>query len=629
MPSTFLGLNISYTGLVASNSGLNTTANNISNIETKGFSRQQVNQVASDAIRTFTSYGCVGAGVDTLSAERIRDIYYDEKYWNNNSKLGEFGKKQYYAALVENYLQDTKGSNAVQGFTTIFDNYSKALEDLSTHTGDSNYALTFIGQAGNLCEYFNLLYGNFQQMQTDVNDEIKIQVDQINGIASQITSLNKQINTIEIDGNSIANELRDKRDLLIDELSEIVDVRVEETEILAEATGQPTGAKEYTVKIAGGQTLVDGYNYRVLKCIPRETYQTVNQNDVEGLYDIVWTDTNEELGVYAKSTQGALKGLYEMRDGNNDEGFHGKVAGVDAGEQSVRIKVTDDYLTDMSKSTLPLANGCITIGGEKYIYESWSFEATDDGEYFYTFKLSQDDRLNPERITTAKASQEARVGEQVNYQGLAYYMEQMNEWVRDYASAFNKIYGQEGAMDFYEKESCENEIFFTGDDTITGEQFDLSGVILKPRDNVNSMEIGYYYITAGNFNVRRALEKDPKEMVTHTVQTDGISKYDVINELKQMAKDPTQMQFRGCKAADFLICVMGDAALNAQSANNFQGIYEDISNTIENNRISISGVDADEEAANMITYQNAFKLSSKMIQVLSEVYDKLIQQTGV
>ena len=73
MPSTFAGLNIAYTGLVASNSSLNTTANNIANIETKGYSRQQVNQTAATAMRAFQGYGCIGAGVDTLGAERIRD----------------------------------------------------------------------------------------------------------------------------------------------------------------------------------------------------------------------------------------------------------------------------------------------------------------------------------------------------------------------------------------------------------------------------------------------------------------------------------------------------------------------------------------------------------------------------
>ena len=135
MPSTFLGLNTSYRGLVASNSGLNTTANNISNIETAGYSRQKVNQVASSAIRTYTSYGCVGTGVDTLAAERVRDVF---------SKLGEYDKKQYYAAIVESYLNDTKGTNAVKGFTSIFDEYEAAMESLGTNTGDSSYALDFI-----------------------------------------------------------------------------------------------------------------------------------------------------------------------------------------------------------------------------------------------------------------------------------------------------------------------------------------------------------------------------------------------------------------------------------------------------------------------------------------------------
>ena len=145
MPSTFLGLNTSYTGLVASNAALNTTSNNIANIETEGYSRQVVNQGAADAIRTYSSYGCVGTGVDIYGAERVRDIYYDVKYWNNNSKLGEFDKKQYYAAVIETYLDNTE---TTKGFTSIFDEMDAALQSLKTNTGDSTYALDFIGKAG-------------------------------------------------------------------------------------------------------------------------------------------------------------------------------------------------------------------------------------------------------------------------------------------------------------------------------------------------------------------------------------------------------------------------------------------------------------------------------------------------
>lgn len=629
MPSTFLGLNTSYRGLVASNSGLNTTANNISNIETSGYSRQKVNQVASSAIRTYTTYGCVGTGVDTLAAERVRDVFYDIKYWNNNSKLGEYDKKQYYAAIVESYLNDTKGTNAVKGFTSIFDEYEAAMESLGTNTGDSSYALDFIGKAGNLCEYFNLLYNNFKSMQTDVNDEIKIKVDEINGIAQEIATLNKEINTIEMDGVSVANELRDKRDLLVDELSAIVDVSVEEKDIVDARTGEASGVTSFSVKIAGGQTLVDCYDYRELQCVPRDTYQQVNANDAEGLYDVRWTDTGDDLGVHAKSTQGELKGLFEMRDGNNGEAFNGRVSKVDPDNQTVSVKVTDSYLLDMCKSTLPLTNGKITLSGKEYYYKEWSFQLSEDGKSAtYTFQLDEEKNTlnNAEPISTSLTYEKAKIGEQVNYQGIPYYMEQMNEWVRNYAESFNKLYGVKGATD-YRGDDHTGAIFYTGTNTVNGEQYKMK--VGSDTKSYSSSDDGYFKLNAGNFNVEKSIENDANSMATHTVETGGISKYDIIAELKDLSTNTDKMTFRGCKAEDFLICLMGDAALNAESANSFQSIYSNIEQTIASNRISISGVDADEEAASMINYQNAYNLSSKMISVLCEVYDKLIQETGV
>lgn len=70
-------------------------------------------------------------------------------------------------------------------------------------------------------------------------------------------------------------------------------------------------------------------------------------------------------------------------------------------------------------------------------------------------------------------------------------------------------------------------------------------------------------------------------------------------------------------------------ALNAGNAKNFYDTYYGIAVTIENQRASISSVDEDEEAMNMIKYENAYTLSSKMIQTLTEIYDRLILQTGV
>ncbi len=625
MPSTFTGLNISYTGLTASNAALNTTANNIANIETDGYSRQIVNQSAATAMRAFASYGCIGAGVDTLGAERVRDIYYDEKYWNNNSKLGEYDKKQYYCLIIDNYLNDQRGTNEVKGFTTIFSEYQAAMESLSTHTGETNYALDFIGKAGNLCEYFNILYNNFQKMQSDVNDEISIKVDEINNVAKEIASLNKQINMIEVNGTTVANELRDKRDLLMDQLSAVVDVQFEEKPMLDDH-GRETNMKQYTVTIAGGKTLVDGYDYRQLECVSRKPWQKVNQNDVDGLYDVVWKDTREDLGLTAKNIRGELKGLFEMRDGNNNEAFHGTVSDVDRLNNTVKIKVTDSYLKDISKSTLPLTDGCITLGGDKYYYDSFEFEIDDQGEAYYTFKMSDDITRNPSKVPTAKTGMSAKVGEQVDYQGIPYYLEQMNEWVRDYSYNFNKIYGVENATD-YNGDTHEGAIFFTGDNAVKGGQFTLD-VDLRAK-KYSSTDNGYHLLTAGNFNVEKSIQNDASTLATHTGESEGPSKYDIINNLKELAKNKDMMSFRGCDAQSFLICLMGDSGLNARSAGDFVEIYENIQESIEGNRISVSGVDSDEEAANMVKFQNAYNLASKMISVMNSCYDRLINETGV
>ncbi|MDE6363684.1 MAG: flagellar hook-associated protein FlgK [Lachnospiraceae bacterium] len=628
MASTFMGLNISYSGLVASNAALNTTANNIANVETVGYSRQIINQTASDAMRAFASYGCIGAGVDTLGAERVRDIYYDEKYWNNNSKLGEFDKKSYYCAVIENYLRDERGTNEIKGFSTIFSEMHTALDSLSNHADEADYALQFIGKAGNLCEYFNILYNNFQKMQTDVNDEIAIKVDEINSVAQQIALLNKQINMVEANGATVANDLRDKRDLLVDQLSAVVDVKCEERPITSR-DGSEANINEYTVTIAGGQTLVSGNDYRQLDCVPRASWQKANQNDVDGLYDVCWKDTGMELGIGAQNVRGELKGLYEMRDGNNDEAFHGTIQSVDGINRTVTVKATADYLADISKSTLPLTDGQITLSGERFYYDSFTMEVDEEtGAAYYTFKISEETSKNPKMVPSSYAGKSAKIGEQVDYQGIPYYLEQMNEWVREYAYHFNEIYGVENATDL-NGNTHEGDIFFTGDNAVTGGQFSLRGASVNDKSFDSSKNTGYYVLTAGNFNVEKSIQNDATTMATHTGVVDGVAKYDILDNLKDLSTNKDRMAFRGCSAQSFLICLMGDSGLNANSANSFQEIYADIEESIANSRFSVSGVDSDEEAANMVKFQNAYNLASKMISVLNDCYDRLITQTGV
>lgn len=639
MPSQFFGLNIAYTGLLASNAAMNTTSNNIANVQTEGYSRQQVTQQAANALRVFQTYGCAGAGVETLAIERVRDEFYDGRFWDNNAQLGEYDMKQYYMQQLETYFDDDGKST---GFKTIFDQLmitgmQALLKDPNSATAKSQ----FVGYAGALTEYFNGMAGNLEKVQKDINQEIKLKVDQINSLAGEIASLNKQINTIELAGTK-ANELRDRRTLLIDELSKIVDVEVKETPIIdANNENRETGANRYMVKIAGGQMLVDGSDYNGLECVARTSYEKVNQTDIDGLYEVYWAD-GQKFNLYNASMGGDLAGLIQMRDGNNGENFTGQVTATGTTttadgktHDTVTVKVTKAYLQDLNKCNLSDQGGILDLGNQEFYYDSWEYtceyDANGNATYSYTFTLS-DSEKNLRGITNDRVGKKAEIGTDLSYQGIPYYMNQMNEWIRTFSQKFNDILtsGYSGSGDPGVK-------MFTGNKATSSEQFLLDDAAKRydKQEKKNSKvtvkvnDDSYYRLTAKNFDILDAMEQDPSLMANRKNASDGVEQNDLLNDLKNLATDKSKMSFRGCNASEFLQCILSDVALNASRANTFYASFKDISNTIDNQRISISGVDEDEEAVNLVKYQNGYNLASKMIQTLTEIYDRLILETGV
>lgn len=639
MSSTFLGLNTAYTGLQAANSALNTTANNIANVETQGYSRQTVTTKAADAIRSFTTYGCVGAGVETIAIERVRDNFYDTKFWDNSSKLGEYEVKDYYMKSIENYYLD---DDTINGFNTIFDNFYKTIQELAKNPHDDSTKMQMIGYAGNLSTYFNEMNTNLEKLQNDVNQEVKVNVDRINSISQEIASLNKQINVIEMNTGAMANELRDQRDLLIDELSKIVAVDIKEQPIIdTNDESRDTGGTRYIVSICG-QNIVDGNDYKTLTCIPKDVDEKTNLSDIDGLYEIYfegesdWTSRDyrakgEALNVASKTTGGKLSGLIQMRDGNNGENFAGKVSYVDEEAQRVTVDVKADYLMDLNKVNLPVGGGIIMIANTNYYYDSWTYEydkSTDT--YSYTFDLNREKNGKATITKAAEAqSKEAEVGNGIAYQGIPYYQSQMNEWVRMYASAFNNIL-LKGVRD----NGDPGQNMFTAQNKITGKEFtfdvSFSGDKGSVFSNPNTPEgNSYYQMTAGNFIVADEFTKEPSLLVTRSEQYSGVEDNDIVEELINLRTDKSVMSYRSCSADQFLVCIMSDVSLNAQRANDFENNYKMLGVAIDNQRLAISGVDNDEEAVNLTKFKQQFNLASKMIQVLSEVYDRLINQTGV
>lgn len=127
MASTFFGLHIGSSALSSFQVATNTTANNIANVKTTGYTRQEATLQAKDAINVTARYGSVGTGVTVTSIKQQRDLYYDNKYWENNSCYGRYEQKLYYMEQIQNYFKDNGSS--VKGFSSVF---SQMFSDLDT-----------------------------------------------------------------------------------------------------------------------------------------------------------------------------------------------------------------------------------------------------------------------------------------------------------------------------------------------------------------------------------------------------------------------------------------------------------------------------------------------------------------
>lgn len=612
MPSTFFGLTIASSGLSAYQIALNTTANNLSNLETKGYSRQQANRVAANALRVHEKYGTVGTGVSTVSITQLRNRYYDTRYWNNQSAVGLYETKLSYLQQIENYYMD---DDMMIGFSTVLNNMFNGLDTLSNQSGDVNARQQFVGSAQNFTTFFQAAYEGLAEMQRNANEEVKSTVSMINAIAEKVANLNRQINVIEVQGG-YANELRDQRALLIDELSTMIPVEVTETPV--KDTNDPdrvTGANYYTVKV-GGQLLVDTNDYETLTCVARK--YRVNQSDQDGLYDVKWTKTGNTFDAGSSSMSGSLKALFDIRDGNNADNFTGITKVLD----SSKIQILNPSLTNIETMTMP-ERGMFTINGRNYAYKEFSFEMDDEGNITsYTFTLenalSREDRL---RVDGMNAS----IGAAVDTRGIPYYIAQMNQFLRSFGSKFNDL-----MMDGEDLNGKHTDYysFFTGTD-LGGKEYLFGKSNAGYGKTVKSTDSSYYKLTAENLRVADICVKQPDKVATQTFSgiESGVDDYSILRELAKLKSDT--VIFRSGSAESFLKCMISDVSVDTQKAEIFQNNFLNIQNQIQIQRMSISGVDEDEEGADMLRFQHAYDLSSKMVSVMAEIYDKLIQETGV
>lgn len=302
MNDGFFGLNVAVRGLYTAQRSLDVVNHNLNNVNTPGYSRQQAVQVASKPMALSDGTGMVGTGSDVTGVNRIRDEYLDFKYWSENISYGEWNIKAELLADVEATFNEPSNS----GFTTISNEFYSSLQELAKDPSSSAVRALVRQKGVSLTKYFNSVDAHFEKMQTDVNYQINTKVQEINAIGTQIQQLNRQIYTTELDG-STANDLRDQRTLLTDNLSKLINI--DASEVVSGKLPSGKDDKHFVITISG-KAYVDHFNLSKIAAPQRTT--KLNTEDVGNLYDIRWEDGNT-LDIKG----GELRGYLDVRDGNN------------------------------------------------------------------------------------------------------------------------------------------------------------------------------------------------------------------------------------------------------------------------------------------------------------------------
>lgn len=712
MPSTFLGLSIASSGMAAYRAHANVTAHNISNIKTNSYSKQWAEQVTKCPISTSTSFGMIGTGSEAISINSTRDEYYDYKFRKNNSIFGYYSTSEYYMKSLQDYLYAADSKSG--GLSNSLNNFFDRLTSLTRSPADTTIRTEATGYADTLAEYANEMTRNYKQMQSEINLQINTTVNQINAYADQITSLTKQITSLEVFGGK-ANDLRDQRARLIDELSLLADV-----EVVEKPPADSNGIYQYMVYLGGG-VLVDTNVYNRIELKPSETH--VNQNDIDGLYMLSWSN-GQKFDVRNTQLGGQLQSLFELRDGNNGENFQAEFAGYDETENTFTIVADPSSASsaaNLAKLNIPAADGVITAGVVDFKYDSFSVAVAADGTYTYTFKLTnpltdQDMAyLDRELDAAGDKGVNASVGDSIAYRGIPYYLAQINEFTRTLSATFNQqqnrgydMYGNKGVdlfvskdatsskqMDMTEflKNSKDGYYYLNGDKVFTEDAYDeyidknygdtdLYEITEKTNADGDSVTVGnitynhmvitdkatgkvieevyrstdadgaiftfnsivnegekasYYNMTGGNFSANRDMVKDgkliagsardPKGGTTGSVDGSGTEEAENLLLLAGLQSDTSM--FKQGDPVSFLQVLTGTIGVDSKKMIDCAKNAQNITESVDNRRLAVSGVDEDEEGQMLVEVQNLLNIQYRVVSVMNEVLNKLINEMGL
>jgi len=277
-------LDIAKTSLLASQKAISVTSHNISNANTEGYTRQRAVLEPMNPINVGGIF--FGTGVNVTSIERIYDSFQGSQLRAADSKLSSYDTKCGLMKTLEATVYDANGG----GLSGPLDDFFNSFQNVANNPASSAERSSLLSSATILADRFNSIDTSIRENLTNINNTVASQIDRVNALSAQVAELNNQIGIVEIAGVT-ANDLRDKRDLLLDNISKIVDITTRENK---------NGAVD--VYVAGGSFLVTGVKSAPLSAGINDTNPY--------LYNIVSNGSDITKAV----SGGSLKGLIDSSD---------------------------------------------------------------------------------------------------------------------------------------------------------------------------------------------------------------------------------------------------------------------------------------------------------------------------
>ncbi|WP_152655251.1 flagellar hook-associated protein FlgK [Oceanobacillus sp. CFH 90083] len=378
--STFRGLEMSRQALSVQQSALYTTGHNISNANTPGFTRQRVNMQAMSAYPTPGMNsphirGQVGTGVEVGSVQRIRNQFLDTQFRSENASVGYWSERTAALSRMENLLNEPSDTGIEAAMSDFWSALQEAAKDPEHHG-----ARAVILQSGKaLADTFNHISSSMNTIRTDLQKEAENTIDRANAMIDQLESINAQIKKLETHGYN-ANDLYDRRDNILDELSEIVNIEVEYDGSHIPAGRQGEGAATVKVIIADGEpvTLVNGVTGETQKIDAPEyteidgmkVFESINVGGVDitssqgtiqsYVHASGYAENGEVKGAYPEVLEkldnlayAIVKSFNDLHEGAGGEPFFGELDGAAgaAGKIAVTLENYKDIIVSSDGNT--------------------------------------------------------------------------------------------------------------------------------------------------------------------------------------------------------------------------------------------------------------------------------------